>query len=136
MTCGKNRDPLPTPLDRPRRRRNIERLPRHVVRQPSGELLQQDGGHGMRSILVKAGAAVAFVGLMSWSPAAQRPGAADVGPTLQSIGPMTFGPNGVLFVADTQAASIFALELGTATSAAGAKDLPDIDKKIAALLGT
>ncbi|CAN5658385.1 hypothetical protein BH18ACI5_BH18ACI5_16090 [soil metagenome] len=60
------------------------------------------------------------------------------GATLQSIGPLAFGTNDVLFAADTVGASIYALELGDAakTPAQGAKDVPDLDQRIAALLGT
>jgi hypothetical protein len=91
----------------------------------------------MRSTLVKVSLVLVFISLASWSPRAQRPAGADVGPALQSIGPLTFGPNGVLFAADTQSAAIFALELGSeADAVAGAKDLSAIDTKIAALLGT
>jgi sugar lactone lactonase YvrE len=35
-------------------------------------------------------------------------------PSLKSIGPLAFGPDGTLFAADTQAAAIFALDLGAA----------------------
>ena len=56
---------------------------------------------------------------------------------MQSIGPLAFGPNGVLFAADPQGAAIYALELGdTAAGAAGAGDVAGIDEKIASLLGT
>ena len=91
----------------------------------------------MRFTLLKLGVVVVLLALTSWSPAAQRPGGAVVGPALQSIGPLTFGPNGVLFAADTQTATIFALELGSQASAVpGAADLSAIDRKIAAMLGT
>ena len=64
--------------------------------------------------------------------------AADEGPTLQSVGPMTFGPEGQLFAADTTAATIYALDLGAQANGgkAGAADVTDIDKKIAAMLGS
>lgn len=57
---------------------------------------------------------------------------------LSSIGPLAFGPNDVLFAADTQAATIFAFELGAAGSGAtpGTPDVAAIDQKIAAVLGT
>jgi hypothetical protein len=57
---------------------------------------------------------------------------------LQSIGVLAFGPADVLFAADTLGAAIYALELGQAAKggATGAKDVPSIDQKIAALLGT
>ncbi len=66
-------------------------------------------------------------------------GAADAGaPALQSIGPLAFGPDGVLFAADRQAATIYAIDLGAQATggAPGAKDVAGIDKQIAAMLGT
>jgi hypothetical protein len=60
-----------------------------------------------------------------------------VGPTLQSIGPLAIGPSGTLYVADPQAASIFALDLAAQSAGApGTKDIDGIDGKIAAMLGT
>ena len=63
---------------------------------------------------------------------------ADSGPALTSIGPLTFGPDGTLFAADTQAATIYALDLGRLASggAPGAKSIDAIDQKIAGILGT
>ncbi len=83
-------------------------------------------------------AALVFAAIGS-TPA--RPSAAptpDVGPTPESLGALTFGASGVLFAADTQAATIYALELGDqATGAkAGAADVASIDQKIASVLGT
>lgn len=62
----------------------------------------------------------------------------DVGPELQSGGPLTFGPDGVLFAADIKAATIYALELGDMASGQtpGVVSIPAVDQKIAALLGT
>ena len=79
--------------------------------------------------------AIATTGFTPSTPRAA--GMPDVA-TLQSIGPLTFGPGDVLFAADTQGAAIFALELGAAAKggAPGAKDIAQIDQKIAALLGT
>ena len=64
--------------------------------------------------------------------------AAEIGPELQSGGPLTFGPEDVLFIADNQGAALFALEMGDrlSGSAPGTKNVPGIDQKIAALLGT
>ena len=61
-----------------------------------------------------------------------------VGPTLQSIGPLAFGPDGVLFAADTQAAAILALDITDVSKggAPGTKAVASLDQKIAALLGT
>jgi hypothetical protein len=102
----------------------------------------------MRSISLKAGAltlalaAATTVGVL----AAARSGPAPLPPAapqasaaaLQSIGPLTFGPGGVLFAADRAAAAIYAIDLGAQGSggAAGAKDVADIDKQIASMLGT
>lgn len=62
----------------------------------------------------------------------------DVGASFESIGPITFGPDDVLFAADNRAATIYALELGSQASGKtpGAKDIAAIDQKIAAMLGT
>ena len=61
---------------------------------------------------------------------------ADAGAALTAIGPLAFGPNDVLFAADPLAAAIYALDLGTAKTAPGAADVADLDKKVAAVLGT
>lgn len=73
-----------------------------------------------------------------WTAAGVPVSAADVGPQMSSIGPMTFGPDGVLFTADTQAATIYALELGDKANggAQGTQQVEAIDQKIAGLLGT
>ncbi len=51
---------------------------------------------------------------------------ADVGPQFKSAGPLAFGPENVLFVADNLAAVIYALELDGQASGktAGTKDVP------------
>ncbi|MEZ5317574.1 MAG: hypothetical protein R2752_09260 [Vicinamibacterales bacterium] len=60
-----------------------------------------------------------------------------VGPTFQSIGPLAFSPEGVLYAADKQAAAIHALDLTAAASPApGTKGIDGIDQQIAAMLGT
>ena len=71
-------------------------------------------------------------------PAMAEPVPADVGPQFQSIGPLTFGPDGVLFAADNKAARIYAIDLGdhAAGKTAGAADTKAIDQKIASMLGT
>jgi hypothetical protein len=78
---------------------------------------------------------------LSIAPAAERAVTAPtngVGPVFKSVGPLTFSGDGTLFAADTQAASIFALDLGTLSQggAPGAKAIAGIDGQIAALLGT
>jgi hypothetical protein len=57
-------------------------------------------------------------------------------PELQSIGALAFGPEGILFIADPQAAAIIALD--TQDRAATSTDRPKVealDEKIASLLG-
>ena len=62
--------------------------------------------------------ALVLAGLVGVVTLADRPSAAPaapaVGPTFESIGPLAFGPDNVLFAADTQAAAIVALDLGAA----------------------
>ena len=93
----------------------------------------------MRTKILTTLGVVALAGVASyWVTAGVPVAAADVGPQMTSIGPLTFGPDGVLFAADTQAATIYALELGDKASAAlpGTQGVDAIDQKIAALLGT
>ena len=93
----------------------------------------------MRTKILTTLGVVALAGVASyWTAAGVRVAAADAGPQMTSIGPLTFGPDGVLFAADTQAATIYALELGEKANggAAGTQGVDAIDQKIAALLGT
>ena len=59
-------------------------------------------------------------------------------PDFQSMGSLAFGPEGILFIGDSQGGSIFAIELNDKTKNAGADKLEveDIEEKIAAMLGT
>lgn len=59
-------------------------------------------------------------------------------PEFKSMGPLAFGPQGILFIADTKSAAITAIATGDATPATGAKALKveAINQKIAGLLGT
>jgi len=80
----------------------------------------------------------AIVLLAASAPTATRLVPAAVAPSLSSIGPLAFAPDGVLFAADKQAATIFALDLGTQASggAPGAADVTRLDEQIAGMLGT
>ena len=71
-------------------------------------------------------------------PTTARQVSPGVGPTFTSIGALNFGPGGVLFAADNQAATIFAIDLGALASGTtpGTKDVPALDQKIAAIVGT
>lgn len=94
----------------------------------------------MRSRLAMKGGAVAAIALLT----AAVPNAintrvvSSVGPSLQSIGTLAFGPNGVLYAADPAAATIYAIELGADASkgAPGTKDVGSIDLQVAGMLGT
>jgi len=65
-------------------------------------------------------------------------GQAPAATAVQSIGPLAFSPDGVLFAADRQAAAIYAFELGAQGTggAPGATDVTGIDQQIASLVGT
>ena len=79
---------------------------------------------------------ITTTGFTPMAPSAATP--ADTAAALQSIGPLTFGPNDVLFAADTQGATIYACELGASAKggAPGTNDVAGIDAKIATLLGS
>ena len=85
-----------------------------------------------------ASAAVGLVAARSATVPAPAPVPQTPAATLQSIGPLAFGPNGVLFAADRQAATIYAIDLGAQGTggAPGAKDVSGIDTQIASMLGT
>src|SRR5262245_57978210 len=59
-------------------------------------------------------------------------------PVFKSMGPLAFGPEGILFAADTKAAAIVAIATGDTKSIPSAKGfkVEKINQKIAALLGT
>ncbi len=67
-------------------------------------------------------AALALLGLclvVSVASSAARAGGLKEGkPDLKSIGPLAFGPDGVLFVGDTAGAAIFAIDTGDKAEAA------------------
>ncbi len=81
----------------------------------------------------------AFLALAVAGPAfaADADGLAKGTPALKSATALAFGPKGVLFVGDAQAATIFAVATGD-TEAAGKGDVAvdKLDEKVAALLGT
>ena len=64
-------------------------------------------------------------------------GLAAGSPDIKSVGPLAFGPEGVLFVGDNVGAAIFAIDVGDSTAAgqAAAIDLDDLDGSLAAYLG-
>jgi hypothetical protein len=58
-------------------------------------------------------------------------------PGIESVGPITFGPDDVLFVADNATANVFAIDVADPGVEGGvdALDVDDIDTKLAAFLG-
>jgi hypothetical protein len=97
----------------------------------------------MRRISLKAWGLTLVLTIVAVAAIAQRTTIATAvqapaAPGLQSIGPLAFGPDGVLFAADRQAAAIYAIDLGkqAAGATAGAKDVAGLDQQIAAVLGT
>jgi hypothetical protein len=92
----------------------------------------------MRTLLKLALLAALVVATSSVHSALGAVAPVRVNPSMMSIGPLAFGPDGVLFAADRQAATIFALNLGAEASGAlaGTADVSGITGKIAAMLGT
>jgi hypothetical protein len=93
----------------------------------------------MRDRLFRLAGVLLLAATASGLPAAQAGNVTSgTGPTFEYIGPLTFGPGDVLFAADSQDVSIYAVDLGAALQGAvpGTRDVPDIEGRIAALLGT
>lgn len=87
--------------------------------------------------LIRLSSAIAFVALIAYAPAV-APSAAAAGPQLRSLGPLTFGPDGTMFAADSLGSAIYAFDLGAQATggAAGTANVTGIDAKIAMMLGT
>ncbi len=87
-------------------------------------------------------AALALLGLCLvvsvTSSAAHAGGLKEGKPDLKSIGPLAFGPDGVLFVGDTAGAAIFAIDTGDKAEAAdkGKVQVKDVSGTIAKMLGS
>ena len=91
----------------------------------------------MRSTSFRLALVLSTAFLGSSPAAAPQATNAPAVPVFQSIGPLSFGADGVLFAADAQGATIYAVNLGTAlpAGASGTKTIASIDAQIAALLG-
>jgi hypothetical protein len=92
----------------------------------------------MRNSMLTLAVLFAVVAGTSTAPSADTMAPTLIGPSFSSIGPLNFGPDGTLYAADRQAASILALDLGAPANAStpGTKDIPAIDQKMAAMFGT
>jgi hypothetical protein len=66
---------------------------------------------------------------------AERNGLTPGTPDLRAFGPLAFGPDGILFVADNVSASVFAIAVDDAGEADGPIEIDDLDTRLAALLG-
>jgi hypothetical protein len=80
--------------------------------------------------------ACALLALVTAAPAAAS-GLEKGTPDLKSAGPLAFGPNGILFVGDTNGAALFAIDTSDrGTSAKGTLKVDSVNRKIAEALGT
>lgn len=88
----------------------------------------------LASALVVALSLTTASAVIAAEPAGLKPGS----PKLTSIGPLAFGPDDVLFIADPQAAAIVAVKLPAAskTQPNAKLRIEGIDSKIASMLGT
>ena len=94
----------------------------------------------MKSKLLSSSLAIVSIGLLAaTAQAAKLTDSLNPGkPDLKSMGPLAFGPEGILFAADTKGAAIFAIATEDTTPAHGSHPLKveAVNQKIAALLGT
>ena len=90
-----------------------------------------------RRELMTAGVAVAVTAtLASAAKAAASYGMTKGAPDIKSVGPLAFGPAGVLFVADPVGAKVFALDVGAGRAmAAQPVSIDKLDMRLAAFLG-
>ncbi len=86
----------------------------------------------------KIGAAAVLVVTAAWAPGAGTETLRYGRAALQSAGPLAFGPDGILFAADSAGGAVFALDTEDrkANAEPGKLEVRGIDAKIAGLLGT
>ncbi len=93
-----------------------------------------------RMAIRAAAVALALVGLSAAMAAASEPTASlkKGKPDLKSAGPLTFGPEGILFVGDTKGAALFAIDTGDRAQVAEKRPMQvkDLAGKVAGMLGT
>jgi hypothetical protein len=77
------------------------------------------------------------VGAAASALAADPPGLAAGKPDIRSLSALAFGPEGVLFVGDSKGGAVYAIDLGAraASEVKDPKEIPDVEGKLAALLG-
>ena len=73
----------------------------------------------------------------SWAVTTSKYGLEAGTPEIKSLGPLTFGPDGILFVSDNLGATIFAIAVLDAEEANGQSEInvEDLDTRLAAYLG-
>src|SRR3954468_16116055 len=88
--------------------------------------------------LTMAGGAAAALAGTTAGAADPSAGLKAGNPDIKSAGPLAVGPDGILFVGDTQGAALFAIETNDRTPSAekGAVDIKDLAGKVASRLGT
>jgi hypothetical protein len=94
----------------------------------------------MKQIVYRTGCALLALGLVCTMTAAENwaAGMKEGKAAFKAMGPLAFGPEGILFIADTKAAAVVAIDTGDTKPASGEKALKveGINQKVAALLGT
>ena len=93
----------------------------------------------MKHLAQRAATALLAAGLFTAPTFAALTDGMKSGPAaFKSMGPLAFGPDGILFVADTKSAAVVAIVTGDTTPAPASKALKveGLNQKIAALLGT
>src|SRR5262245_26686436 len=106
---------------------------------PSRRIPQRGEPPMMRTGIRVALGALAGICLCAAVSAAEPTASLKQGkPDLKSAGPLTFGPEGILFVGDTKGAALFAIDTGDRAQAAEKRpvQLKDAAGKVAAMLGT
>ena len=73
----------------------------------------------------------------SWAVSTSKYGLETGTPEIKSVGPLTFGPDGILFVSDNLGATIFAIAVVDADEANGQSEIniENLDTRLAAYLG-
>ena len=56
-------------------------------------------------------------------------------PAIRAVGPITFGPDGILFIADNVSAQVFAVDVADRGEPAGHVDVERLDSRLGAYLG-
>jgi len=94
----------------------------------------------MKSLLYTLSTFAAVCGLLTTTTHAGdwMAGMTEGKPEIKSISQLAFGPEGILLIADSKSAAVFAVATGDTTAGKGNEDLKveGINQKVAALLGT